>query len=100
MSVNPKRLRISHTSKVSGQVGKTRKDCEKNCPARMKQNDRLLSEKGSVLSILMTEIVKGIVGPKGEVTTEYVIPVSKRKSMYLSSTRNVTLDSEDEGVQV
>lgn len=50
--VAPKQLRIWWPSKSPGQTVVIRKECEKNHPARMQGNGRVLGGKEAVLSTL------------------------------------------------
>lgn len=70
MSMASKRLRISRSSRGTGQVDMTRKECEKNHPARMPGSDRVLTIKNRVPSTPMTEVGEGTMGPKGAVKAE------------------------------
>ena len=64
VSVALKRLRISLSIRGAGQVGITKKEWEKNCPARIQGNSRVLSGEEHVPSTPITEIGEGNVRPE------------------------------------
>lgn len=70
MSMASKRLRISRPSRGTGQVDMTRKECEKNHPARTPGSDRVLTIKNRVPSTPMTEVGEGTMGHEGVVKAE------------------------------
>lgn len=70
VSAAPKQLRIPQPSRLTGQMGMTRKECEENHPTRMQGRGTVLDRKEGVPSTPVTEIGKETVGPKWKIKIE------------------------------
>lgn len=55
VSAAPKQLKITQPSRVTGQMGMTRKECEENHPTRMQGSGMVLDRKEGVPSTPVTE---------------------------------------------
>ena len=68
-----------------------RKECDKSLPAAMQGSGRVFGRLEGVPSSYVTEISMETMGPKCEVKTEKVAPVSTRKVMNLPVAWSITL---------